>query len=196
MLHYASNWWIWSIKTLIFLAISHYDLAQTNLVKLHVDTGNAASIIKKPTGNLAMWTKHAKTGVAGNAWSWYNCAHYSWAKCWWCCHRRMGHPCVICEKKYGTRRLCVQFQDLTAVTVKDPWPPLIQDPVESFRDAKVLSALDLLKAFSQIAVDERSVHKLTMTTQWGCFSYNATPLVSSMGRATFQGPSIWPCRDS
>lgn len=94
-------------------------------------------------------------------------------------------PVLYVEKKYGTRRLCVQFQDLTAVTVKDSWPPLIQDPVESFRDAKVFWALDLLKAFKQIAVDEKSVHKLTMTTQWGCFSYKAMPFGIINGPSNF-----------
>jgi hypothetical protein len=34
---------------------SYYDLSQTDLAKLHVDTGNAAStIIKKPTGILVV----------------------------------------------------------------------------------------------------------------------------------------------
>jgi hypothetical protein len=166
---------------------SYYDLAQTNLVKLHVDTGNANPIIKKPNGHLSyaerdmlrqelqemldhgiiVPTTHGPRadGAAVEGWAF---------------------PVLYVKKKDGTRRLCVQFQDLNAVTVKDPWPlPLIQDLLESFRDAKVFSALDLLKGFNQIAVDEKSVHKLTMTTQWGCFSYKAMPFGIINGPSTF-----------
>lgn len=67
----------------------------------------------------------------------------------------------------GDKRLVSNFKELNAVTVRDPWllPNLI-DVIESLSGAKWFSVLDLVKAFQQIAVEEESIPKLTITTPW------------------------------
>jgi hypothetical protein len=70
------------------------------------------------------------------------------------------------------------------VSRKDPLP-LITDILESFRHAKLFSALDLLKGFNQIAVDDKSIPELAMTTQWGGFSYRAMPFGIKNETSTF-----------
>jgi hypothetical protein len=166
---------------------SYYDLAQTNLVKFHVETGDAKPITKKPNGHLSYaecemlraelkeMLDHGVIIPTTHAFSGDQAQTQGWA-----------FPVLYVKKKDGTKRLCVQFQALNDVAAKDPWPlPLITDVLESFRNAKVFSALDLLKGFNQIAVDERSIPKLTMTTQWGCFSYKAMPFGITNGSSAF-----------
>ncbi|KAG0736676.1 hypothetical protein G6F23_010807 [Rhizopus arrhizus] len=91
-------------------------------------------------------------------------------------------------KKKNTleKRLVVQFQDLNAITVKDPWPlPSITDLLETYEGASLFSTMDLLRGFNQIAVDEETIPKLTMATPWGCFSYKVMPFGIVNGPATF-----------
>ncbi|KAG1145640.1 hypothetical protein G6F37_012113 [Rhizopus arrhizus] len=91
-------------------------------------------------------------------------------------------------KKKNTleKRLVVQFQDLNAITVKDPWPlPSITDLLETYEGASLFSTMDLLRGFNQIAVDEETIPNLTMATPWGCFSYKVMPFGIVNGPATF-----------
>lgn len=167
--------------------LDYQDLKQTNLLKLHIDTGNANPVMKRPNkfmshaelellekeietmlhnGQLVPAT-HApgKNGIQAGGWSF---------------------PALYVKKKNGERRFCVQFQDLNKVTVKDPWPlPSITDLLESYKDASVFSTVDLLKGFNQIAVSDDTIPKLTVATPWGCFSFKVMPFGIVNGPATF-----------
>ncbi|SAM01134.1 hypothetical protein [Absidia glauca] len=76
-------------------------------------------------------------------------------------HGGWSFPALCVKKKDGTKRLCVQFQKLNDITVKDSWPLLwIVDVLESFQGSKVFATLDLLKGFNQVRVAEDSKTKL------------------------------------
>lgn len=95
-------------------------------------------------------------------------------------------------KTSGERQLCVQFQDLNAITIRDLWPlPRIQDLLEDFRGSSIFSTVDLLKEFNQFAVDEGTIPKLTMATPWGNFSYTVMPFGIVNGPSTFARAIYW-----
>jgi hypothetical protein len=96
-------------------------LSRTNLLKFHVDTGNAKPIYKRPYAFLSHSEKETlkknledmvsngilvpSTHIPGNS------ANGGWS-----------FPCRYVPKKTGDKRLVTNFKDLNAVTVRDPWP--------------------------------------------------------------------------
>lgn len=168
--------------------LDYNDLKQTNLVKFHVDTGDHQPIMRRPNRYMShgeleklkeelakmlangqiIPTMHIpkKKGKSSLGWSF---------------------PAMYVGKK-NTKdgRLVIQFQDLNAITKKDPWPlPSLQHLLEDYLGSEMFSTLDLLKGFNQIAVDEDSIPKLTMATPWGCFSYRVLPFGVVNGPACF-----------
>lgn len=165
--------------------VDYSHLSQTNLVEFHVDTGDAKPIYRRPYPNMSFADKEflkkdleemvANGVLTPTMHSPKNASRSGWS-----------FPWRYIKKKTGDRRLVTQFQDLNKVTVRDPWPlPNLQDIIESFGDSKVLSAVDCLKGFHQIKVDEESIPKLTITTLYGCFSYRVLPF------GVLNGPSCF-----
>ncbi|KAG1042648.1 hypothetical protein G6F43_011845 [Rhizopus delemar] len=138
--------------------LDYKDLKQTNILKFTIDTGSEKPIYRKPNrfmshSELDSLKLEVEEMIA-------NCqliptpggASSGWA-----------FPVLYVKKKSGEKRLCVQFQDLNAITVQDAWPlPHITDLLESYQGSKIFSTLDLLKGFNQIAVDDDTIPKLTI----------------------------------
>lgn len=165
--------------------VGYDDLTQTNLLKFHVNTGDAKPVMKRPYPGMTHSEQETlrteinemvSSGVLVPAMhSSMDAGESSWA-----------FQVMYVPKKTGDKRLVTMFQDLNKVTVKDPWPlPLIVDLIESFYGAKWFSALDLLKGFHAIAVDEKSIPKLTIATPFGNYSYTCMPFGVINGPATF-----------
>lgn len=176
------------VQFLDVFGLDYNDLKQTNLVRCHVDTGDHQPIMKRPNRHMShseleifkkelekmlangqvIPTMHIpkKNGKSSLGWSF---------------------PAMYVGKK-NTKddRLVVQFQELNAITKKDPWPlPSLQHLLESYLGSEIFTTLDLLKGFNQILVDEDTIPKLTMATPWGCFSYRVLPFGVVNGPACF-----------
>jgi hypothetical protein len=55
-----------------------------------------------------------------------------------------GAPVLFVKKKDGTLRLCIDFQQLNKVTVKNKYPlPRIDDLLDQLKDAKIFLKIDL-----------------------------------------------------
>lgn len=69
-------------------------------------------------------------------------------------------PVLGVDKKDGTTRLCLDSRRLNSLTVKDAYPlPYTSRILDSLRDAKFISAIDLSKAFLQIPLEKSSREK-------------------------------------
>ncbi|KAG1164985.1 hypothetical protein G6F36_013576 [Rhizopus arrhizus] len=135
-------------KFLDVFGLDYNDLKQTNLVKFSVDTGDHAPIMKRPNKHMShselevfkqelsnmlangqiIPTMHRpkKDGSSSLGWSF---------------------PAMYVRKKNTKEgRLVVQFQDLNAITKKDPWPlPSLQHLLEDYLGSEVFTTFDLLK---------------------------------------------------
>jgi hypothetical protein len=59
-----------------------------------------------------------------------------------------GAPVIFVEKKDGTQRMCVDYQLLNEVTIKNKYPfPRIEDLFDQMRGAKVFSKIDLRSSY-------------------------------------------------
>lgn len=165
---------------------THYrHLTQTNLLQLHINTGDAKPIMCRlyqemslseqehlqkelqdmVNNGIIVPSMHDDSKNGDQGWSF---------------------PVMYVPKKNGEKRLVSMFQDLNKVTVKNTWPlPHITYMLEAFQEASWYTSLDLLKGFNQIPVHEDSVSKLTITTIFGNYSYVCMPMGIINGPATF-----------
>ncbi|KAJ8763148.1 hypothetical protein K2173_025533 [Erythroxylum novogranatense] len=72
-----------------------------------------------------------------------------------------GAPVLFQKKQDGTLRMCIDYQALNKVTIKNKYPvPLIQDLMDRLLRAEVFTKLDLRSGYWQVANMEEHVEHL------------------------------------
>jgi hypothetical protein len=62
-------------------------------------------------------------------------------------------PVLFVEKKYGTKRMCIDYKSLNEVTIKNKYPlPQIEDLFDQLRGASVFSKIDLRSGYHQLRI--------------------------------------------
>ena len=96
-------------------------------------------------------------------------------------------PVVIARKKNGKFRLCVDYRKLNEITKKDRYPlPRIDELLDSFKNAKYFTIIDLASGFWQVEIHPRDREKIAFITNQGLFHFNVMPSGLTNGPATFQ----------
>ena len=89
-----------------------------------------------------------------------------------------GCPALFIDKKDGTKRLCVNYRPLNAVTSKNKYPlPHIDILFDQLAGAKVFSKINLRSVYHQIKIRGEDVPKTAFSTRYGLYEY----LVMSFG---------------
>ena len=66
-----------------------------------------------------------------------------------------GAPVLFAQKKDGSKRLCIDYRKLNAVTIKNRYPlPRIKDLFDQLRGATYFSKIDLRTGYHQLRVRE------------------------------------------
>jgi hypothetical protein len=79
-------------------------------------------------------------------------------------------PILLVRKKQGTYRMCVNFRELNAHTIKDKYPmPRIDDQLDRLGRGVFFTSLDLASGFYQIPIHSNSIHKTGFVTPDGHF---------------------------
>ena len=96
-------------------------------------------------------------------------------------------PIVLVRKKNGDLRFCVDYRKLNQITVNDSHPlPLISNLLDSVKDAKYFSLLDLRSGYWQIPVAQEDRAKTAFVTQNGLYEFTRMPFGLKTAPATFQ----------
>ena len=96
-------------------------------------------------------------------------------------------PIVLCRKKNGDLRLCVDYRSLNRKTLKDSFPlPRIEDAMDSLHGAKFFSSMDLKSAYNQVEIQEEDKHKTAFVAAFGHWEYNNMAFGLCNSPATFQ----------
>jgi hypothetical protein len=75
-------------------------------------------------------------------------------------------------KKDGTQRLCVDYNALNAVTIKNKYPlPGIDDLMDQLRQAKFFSKIDLRSGYHQMKIRPEDIYKTAFVTRYGQYEY-------------------------
>jgi hypothetical protein len=75
-------------------------------------------------------------------------------------------------KKDKTRRLCIDYRPLNAVTVKNKYPlPRIDLLFDQLIGAQVFSKIDLRSGYHQFKIHEEDIPKTAFSTQYSLYEY-------------------------
>ncbi|XP_044316728.1 uncharacterized protein LOC123037931 [Drosophila rhopaloa] len=110
-------------------------------------------------------------------------------------------PIVMVKKKTGKWRLCVDFRQINAKSIKDAYPmPRINYILDQLREAKYISSLDLKDGYWQVPLEANSRQYTAFTVpSKGLFQWKVMPFGLHSASATFQraldqviGPEMSP----
>jgi hypothetical protein len=83
-----------------------------------------------------------------------------------------GYLALFVEKKDKELRLCVDYQPLNAVAIKNRYPlPRIDILFDQLAGAQVFSKIDLRNDYHQIKIHTKDISKTTFTTRYGLYEY-------------------------
>jgi hypothetical protein len=79
-------------------------------------------------------------------------------------------PVLLVEKKDGAKRMCVDYRDLNAVTIKNKHPlPRIEDLFDQLQGACVFSKIDLRSCYHQLKIHPEDILKTAFTCKYGLY---------------------------
>jgi hypothetical protein len=83
-----------------------------------------------------------------------------------------GAPMLFVEKKDGTQWMCVDYQSLNEVTIKNKYHlPWIKDLFDQIKGASVFSKIDLRSGYHQLKIRESDIPKTAFHTRYGLYEY-------------------------
>jgi hypothetical protein len=83
-----------------------------------------------------------------------------------------GPPVIFIDKKDRTQRMCVDYQSLNEVTIKNKYLlPRIDDLFDQLRGACVFSKIDLRSGYHQLKIRASDIPKIAFTTRYGLYEY-------------------------
>ena len=96
-------------------------------------------------------------------------------------------PVLLVPKPDGTKRFCVDYRRLNALTVKDSYPlPRMDECLDSLGDAQWFSTLDANSGYWQMAIPPEDKHKTAFVCHSGCFQFRRMPFGLCNAPASFQ----------
>ena len=96
-------------------------------------------------------------------------------------------PVVLVKKKDGTKRFCVDYRKLNAITKKDVYPlPRCEEILESLAGTAYFTHLDLVRGYWQIKVADQDREKTAFSTPDGHYQFKRMPFGLTNAPATFQ----------
>ncbi|GBG78104.1 hypothetical protein CBR_g26041 [Chara braunii] len=105
-------------------------------------------------------------------------------------------PILFVQKKVGTLRMCIDYRDLNAITVKNREPlPRIDDLLDRVQGCRYFSKIDLKSGCHQIAIRPEDQHKTAFQTKYSLYEFVVMPFGLSNAPGTFQHAMSWIFHD-
>ena len=97
-----------------------------------------------------------------------------------------GAPVLFQKKHDGSLRMCINYQALNKVTVKNKYPiPLIADLFDQLGRAKFFTKLDLQSGYYQVSIAKGDEPKTTCVTRYGPYEFLVMPFSLTNAPAIF-----------
>ena len=83
-----------------------------------------------------------------------------------------GAPILFQKKKDGTLRLCIDYQGLNNLTVKNKYPiPRIDKLLDRLHGSTVFSKIDLKSGYYQIRIKDEDIPKIAFNSRYGHYQF-------------------------
>ncbi|GJS95690.1 putative reverse transcriptase domain-containing protein [Tanacetum coccineum] len=87
-----------------------------------------------------------------------------------------GAPVLFVKKKDGSFRMCIDYQELNKLTMKNRYPlPRIDDLFDQLQGSSVYSKIDLRSGYHQLRVREEDIPKTSFRTRYGHYEFQVMP---------------------
>ena len=83
---------------------------------------------------------------------------------------------MFVKKKDGTMQLCIDYQQLNKITIKNKYPlPRIDDLFDQLQGASVFSKIDLRSRYHKLRIKETDAPKTTFRTRYAHYEFLVMP---------------------
>ncbi|GKA05076.1 putative reverse transcriptase domain-containing protein [Tanacetum coccineum] len=97
-----------------------------------------------------------------------------------------GAPVLFVKKKDGSFRMCIDYQELNKLTVKNRYPlPRIDDLFDQLQGSSVYSKIELRSGYHQLRVREEDIPKAAFKTRYGHYEFQVMPFGLTNAPAVF-----------
>nr|GEV63859.1 putative reverse transcriptase domain-containing protein [Tanacetum cinerariifolium] len=97
-----------------------------------------------------------------------------------------GAPVLFVKKKDGSFRMCVDYRELTKLTIKNRYPlPRIDDLFDQLQGSNVYSKIDLRSCYHQLRVRDEDIPKTAFRTRYGHYDFEVMPFGLTNAPAVF-----------
>nr|GFC55406.1 putative reverse transcriptase domain-containing protein [Tanacetum cinerariifolium] len=83
-----------------------------------------------------------------------------------------GAPVLFVKRKDGSFRMCIDFQELNKLTVRNRYPlPRIDDLFDQLQGSSVYYKIDLRSGYHQLRVQKEDIPKTAFRTRYGHYEF-------------------------
>nr|GFA18071.1 putative reverse transcriptase domain-containing protein [Tanacetum cinerariifolium] len=88
----------------------------------------------------------------------------------------LGSSSLICQKKDGSFRMCIDYRELNKLMIKNCYPlPMIDDLFDQLQRSSVYSKIDLRSGYHQLRVQKEDIPKTAFRTRYGHYEFQIMP---------------------
>ncbi|GKC40048.1 putative reverse transcriptase domain-containing protein [Tanacetum coccineum] len=106
-----------------------------------------------------------------------------------------GASVLFVKKMDGSFRMCIDYQELNKLRVKNRYPlPRIDDLFDQLQGSSVYSKIDLRSGYHQLRVREEDIPKTAFRTRYGHYEFQVMSFGLTNASAVFMDLINWVCK--